>query len=198
MVYSTTTHITINYLPPSATESQGFNHLSSVYLFNVGQACDNNCTAVFDKNFVKIFKSAEVNINALFPPIIQGHRNKPSQPLYSVSLSTYPLSTHKENEIINVLSIQDRIDFYHGALFSPKLSTRCKAIKNGFIQYWPELTVNQVTQYTPISEATVKGHMNSQKSKIRSTKKGPVKKNGHYHTKTHPHSQHFQKQRIIC
>ena len=132
---STTTHLKINSLPPTATKSHGFNHLSSGYIFSVGQACDNNCTAVFDKNSVKIFKSTEVNINALCPPIIQGHRNTPSQPLYLVSLPTFPLLTHKENESINVLSIQDCIDFYHGALFSPKLSTGCKANKNGFIHY---------------------------------------------------------------
>ena len=53
----------------------------------------------------------EVNINVLCPPIIQYHRNTSPQPLYSVSLPTCPLSTHKENESINVLSIQNRIDF---------------------------------------------------------------------------------------
>ena len=70
MVYSATTHIKITYLPESATKSHGFNHLSSGYLFSVGQACDHNCTAVFDKNYGKIFNSTEVNINALRPTII--------------------------------------------------------------------------------------------------------------------------------
>ena len=68
------------------------------------------------------------------------------------------------------------LNFYHGEFFSPKLSTGCKAIKNGFIQYWPVLTVNQVTKYNPISEATVKSHMNSQQSNIYSTKNKPLKK----------------------
>ena len=95
MVYSTTTHLPITYLPPPATKSHSFNHLSYGYLFSIAQACNHNCSAVFDKNSVKIFKSTEVNINALCPPIIQGHRNAPSQPLYSVSLPTYLLSTQK-------------------------------------------------------------------------------------------------------
>ena len=82
MVSSATTHIPISSLPPSATKSHSFNHLSYVYLFSVGQACENNCTPVFDNNSVNIFKSTEININALFPPIIQGHLNAPSQPLY--------------------------------------------------------------------------------------------------------------------
>ena len=92
MASSTTTHLKINYLPPPATKSHGFNNLSSGYLFSVGQACDNNCTAVFDKSSVKIFKTTEVNINALCLPILQGHLDTPSQPLYSVSLPTFPLS----------------------------------------------------------------------------------------------------------
>ena len=118
MASSTTTHLKINYLPPPATKSHGFNNLSSGYLFSVGQACDNNCTAVFDKNSVKIFKSTEVNINALCPPIIEGHHNAPSQPLYSMSLKTHPPSISKENSTINVSSVRDCIAFYHDALFS--------------------------------------------------------------------------------
>ena len=90
MISSTTTHLPITSLPPPATKSHGFNHLAYGYLLSIGQTSDNNCSAVFDKNSVKIFESTEVNINALCPPIIQGHRNAPTQPLYLVSLPTYP------------------------------------------------------------------------------------------------------------
>ena len=78
MVSSTTTHIPINSLPKYATKSHVFNHLESGSLFSVGKACNNSCTAVFDKNSIKIFKSIEVNIDALCPPIVQAHRNTPS------------------------------------------------------------------------------------------------------------------------
>ena len=105
MVSSPTTHLTIPSIPPSATKSHGLNHIASGYLFSVVQACDHNFTAVFDKNSVKIFKSTEVSINALCPPIIQGRRNAPSQPLYSVSLPNYPPSIHKSNATINASSI---------------------------------------------------------------------------------------------
>ena len=43
--------------------------------------------------------------------------------------------------------------------------------KNGFLQSWPGLYVNQYTKYTLIYEATVRGHMNAQLSNIHSTKK---------------------------
>ena len=83
---SSTAYISITYLPPSATKSHGFNHIVCGSLFSVGQACDNNCTAVFDTNSVKMSKSTEVSINALHTFIIQGHHNAPSQPIYSVYL----------------------------------------------------------------------------------------------------------------
>ena len=53
MVSSTTTHLPIPYLYPYATKSHSLNHLASGSLFYVRQACDHNCTAVFDKNSVK-------------------------------------------------------------------------------------------------------------------------------------------------
>ena len=77
MVSSATTHLPITSLPSSATKSHGFNHPASGSLFSFGQAFKHNFTAVFDKNPAKIFNSTEVNITALCPPIIQGHRNAP-------------------------------------------------------------------------------------------------------------------------
>ena len=34
-----------------------------------------------------------------------------------------------------------------------------KQLNNDFLKSWPELTVKQVTKYTPIYEATFKSHM---------------------------------------
>ena len=82
MVSYAYTHLPIPPLSPSNTKSHGFNHLASGYIFSVKQACYQYCTAVFDNNPVKLFKSTEVNTTALCPPIIQGQINTPSQPLY--------------------------------------------------------------------------------------------------------------------
>ena len=70
----------------------------------------------------------EFIINALLPPIIQGRHNSP-QHIYSVFLRTHPPLIHKSNSTINTPSIRYRIYFYHDALFSPTVSTWCKAIK---------------------------------------------------------------------
>ena len=123
MVSSATTHLKIPSLPPPATESHSFKHLAYGSLFSVGQACYHNCTAGFDKNYVKLFKSSEVNINLLCTPIIKGNHNVPTQNIYSVSLPANPPSTHKSNATINVSYFRDCIDFYHGALFYPTIST---------------------------------------------------------------------------
>jgi hypothetical protein len=66
--------------------------------------------------------------------------------------------------------LQDRIAFYHAALFSPVLSTWTHTINAGYLDSWPELTAKQVTQYAPQLEATSMGHMHAQRSNIRSTK----------------------------
>ena len=151
MISSANTHLPIPSPPPSVTKYHGFNHLASGSIFSVVQAFDHNCTAVFDKKSIKIFKSAEVNITALCPPIIQGHRNAPSQPLYSVSLPTHPPSIHKSNATVSFSSIRNRITFYHGVLFSPSISTWRKAIKNGFLQSWPELLLGCCAWMWPLN-----------------------------------------------
>ena len=90
MVSYTTTHIKIQSLPLSATKSNGLKHLAYGSLFSVRQACNNNRSDVFDKKTVNIFKSTEVSINTLCPPVTQGHRNAPPQLIYSVSIPAHP------------------------------------------------------------------------------------------------------------
>ena len=123
MVSSTTKHLPITSIPSSATKSHGFNQLAYGSLFSVIKSCNHDCTDFFYKQSVNIFKSTEVIINELCPPIIQGHLNAPSQHIYSVSLLAHPPSIHKENTTINILWIWDCIDFYRGASFSPKFLT---------------------------------------------------------------------------
>ena len=53
MVSSTTMHLPIPYLPPSATKSYGFNHPACRSIFFVGQDFDHNVTAVFFKTICK-------------------------------------------------------------------------------------------------------------------------------------------------
>ena len=82
MVYPETTHLPITYILSSTTKSHGFNHIASGCIFSVGQSCDHNCTAIFDKQYVEIFMFTEVSINTICPPIIQGHCIEPPKTPY--------------------------------------------------------------------------------------------------------------------
>ena len=68
-----TTKLPIPDLPLTATRAHGFNHLASGSLLSVGQLCDHDCTAIFDKHQVCIFKTAQVTIQLRLPPILTGH-----------------------------------------------------------------------------------------------------------------------------
>jgi hypothetical protein len=177
MTSKSTTNLPLPSLPPSATISHGFPNLSSGSLLSVGKICDHRCTAIFTNNSIKMYRNADVHIKETKPPLISGTRNAPSQPLYNVCLPIPPPIPHSihmlQSESANAAHLphlQDRIAFYHAALFSPVISTWIKAINAGFLDSWPELTTKQVQQYKPHSEATVMGHMHAQQSNLRSTK----------------------------
>jgi hypothetical protein len=68
-------------------------------------------------------------------------------------------------------SVADRIAFYHATMFSPTISTWCRAIDAGHLTTWPELTSKQVRQHLPASRAMLKGHLDQTRSNAQSTKK---------------------------
>ena len=97
---------------------------------------------------------------------MQGHRY-PNTTLYMINMAA-PLRAMKEQHIPDTLranhvyetkSKQDLTIFYHSACFSPIKRTFVDAIKRNAFAYWPGLTVEIVTKYLPITEATIKGHI---------------------------------------
>ena len=156
-------NIKIPTLPPAATEAHLFPSLASGNLLSVGQLCDYGCTAQFDKD--------TATISFQNHPILRGTRN-PNTKLWHLnntsSTATSPTSP-SVNASIGTPSTAARIRFYHAALFSPPLSTLTQAIKSGFLATFPGLDFKSVSQHPPISEATIKGHMNAKRSNQRST-----------------------------
>jgi hypothetical protein len=63
--------------------------------------------------------------------------------------------------------------FYHASLFSPVLSTWCDAIDAGLFTTWPGLTLAQVQRHPPQSIAMHMGHLDQQRSSVRSTQPCP-------------------------
>lgn len=66
--------------------------------------------------------------------------------------------------------IQHLCQFLHAALFSPTVSTLAYAIKNGFIDSFPGLTLETIRKYFPKSHATSKGHLSQERRGVMSTK----------------------------
>ena len=171
-----TAKLPIPQLPLTASQAQGFKHLASGSLLSVGQHCDHNCSAIFDKDKVRIYKTEQVTILPRAPPILTGHRNAQDK-LWSVRLNppTHPSSTPSKqcaNAIIKTHpNLPQRIAFYHGALFSPVLTTWIKAQRNHNLDSWPALSTKQIAKYGPNPEATVKGHKQALCKNIQSTKK---------------------------
>ena len=88
-----TSKLPIPQLPPNATRAHGFQHLASGSLLSVGQLCDHNCSAIFDKAKVHIFKSDQVTIIPRAPPLLTGYRNAQDK-LWSVRL--FPPTIHPQ------------------------------------------------------------------------------------------------------
>ena len=173
MQSSHTSSLPIPSLPASATKAHVFSSLASGSLLSVGKLCDHKCTAIFTNNKVTIHNSNKIDITATAPPILQGTRNAPLQPLYKINLPPLqPTLRATANAVIHNPSIRNRVAFYHAATFSPTVTTWTKAVRNNFLHGWPELTTTQITKYAPNSLATIKGHQHAIRSNIQSTKSG--------------------------
>ena len=66
-------HLPINNLPPEATECHRVPNIN-MPLFSIGQSCDAECIAIFDKEKVIITKTTDVAINHKKSPILEGKR----------------------------------------------------------------------------------------------------------------------------
>ena len=140
-------------------------------LLSIGKFCNDGKIAIFtnDKcmilNDITKLKRVQnlININTL----IQGTRDT-STKLWNINLNN---NKETANSVYHCTKIADTIDYHHRTLFSPVKSTWIKAIQNGNLSTWPNLTADQVQKYLRPSIATAKGHIRQIKQNIRSTKK---------------------------
>ena len=147
-------------LPPQARLVHIFPKLASGSLISIGTLCDAGCSALFRQQKLYIF-------NPKGRIIIQGTRQQSK--LWTIDpVNKRP--THSLSAIIDAPTIAERIAFYHASLFSPTLSTLCKAIDANYLTTFPNFTSKQVRKYPPSTIATAKGHMNAHRANIKSTK----------------------------
>jgi hypothetical protein len=172
----TSSHITelnIPSLPPAARTAHIFPGLSNGSLISIGQLCDHGCTATFTSDTVRI----ELNNTV----VLRGGRS-PCTRLWTLDSPVMPNppatelhAPFNDKNFANHLgehsgTLADRIAFVHASLFSPQLSTWCKAIDEGRLTTFPDITSAQVKRHPPQSVPMVKGHLDQQRSNLRSTK----------------------------
>ena len=167
-----TATLPIPSLDANATKVHIFPTLLSA-LLSVGQLCDSDCSITFKKNEVSIFNSHNDLITTGFRDTSTGMYNIP---LPIPTKMTKPISL--ANGIIKRdTPISDLCQFLHASLFSPTLSTLENAIKHGFLDSFPGLSLKTIRKYLPPSIANSKGHMTQDKKGIMSTQPSPTTTN---------------------
>ena len=161
-----TANVPIPTLPPSATQAHVFPHLHSA-LMSVGKICDADCSVTFTSRQVTIVNSQDDTIATGSRDLSTGLWNLP------LPLPSLPSQPMINGIIKRDTPISDLCEFLHSALFSPTLSTLEQALKNGFLNSFPGLTLKTIRKYLPLSEATCKGHLNQEKMGTMSSKASP-------------------------
>ena len=162
-------------LPITARECHIFPDLGSGSLLSIGLLCDHDVEVLFLKTKVQVFYQGKEILtgrrdytNGLWTIPMSAPTIKINT-CQSVSLNTAHTTadTNREDNIGQTLTcnavtttvtqtIAERVAFYHAALFSPTMSTWCKAIDAGHFVSWPALTSKQVQTHLTTTLATLK------------------------------------------
>jgi hypothetical protein len=141
-------------------------HLGSVNKFS--QA---GYTMVFypGEEGVTIHEPNTFQITTTTPPILQGCKNKG---LWTVTVDNTEQVGLREkvNNVHNIPSTKEAIQYLHAAAGYPVQETWTDAIKAGSYTTWPGINVKMVNPHFPESEETQKGNMKKQRQNVRSTR----------------------------
>ena len=146
-----------------ATSANVIKGLTNTSLISIGQLCDDNCTAIFEKTNLRVYKN-----NIL---VVSGIRNF-KDGLWDIVLGKQP---QYPVQVANIIIRQDKTkrdlaEYLHKCAFSPCISTFRKAIRNGNFLTWPgieELNFNKLIQNTL---PTARGHLDQERKNLQSTK----------------------------
>ena len=137
-------------------------------LLSIGKICDANYTAVFTNKDVKICKSP-LNIPEN-DTLLTGHRDAQNG-LYVMDLNNN-YTTHTANKVDHMhnSTTKNSITFLYLTAFSPAISTLTNAIKKGFFQSWPGLTIEAIKKYVSNMPHVSAGRLDHVRKNICSTK----------------------------
>jgi hypothetical protein len=150
-------------LTKEAKTAHVFEGLTNASLLSVGQLCDDDCTAIFDKCAMRIVKNGMT--------IIQGKRNLVDG-LWDITLPLTPLATVAvANAIIKKsTSHKELADYLYACCGSPPLRTFLRAIKNGNLITFPGICDIDFNKHLTKSIASAKGHLNQERKNLQTTK----------------------------
>jgi len=132
-------------------------------LLSIGQLCDAGCNATFTATTITISHNNVI--------VLQGHHT-PAPKLWE--LDVRQLLTLHANTTIGSATATDLVTFAHAALFSLALSTLEAALWQGHVPELAGLTLQSLRKHPPISEATIKGHLDQTWQNLHSTKRSPL------------------------
>eukprot|EP00978_Attheya_sp_CCMP212_P005327 scaffold11894_cov53-Attheya_sp.AAC.5 len=154
-------NLNITGLPAAASECHIFPSLASGSLLSIGQLCDHDCAVHFNKHNVTIHRGTDL--------ILKGDR-QPLNGLWDIPTVPHHVANNVTSSVTS--TIANRIAFYHVTIFSPAISTWCRAIDAGHhFTTWLELTSKQVRQHLPASRAMLKGHLDQTRANAQSSKR---------------------------
>ena len=117
-------------VPATANKARVFDNLTSGYLLSIGQLCDNECTALFEKDKVTIKNKQQETI-------MTGPRQKTTG-LWTVTIPTKQTKENMSNGMLhNKKTKQDLAKYHHASLWYPTKSTLLKAIKKRLPSHIP-------------------------------------------------------------
>ena len=158
--------------PPHISKESRDTHivlsLASGSLYFVGQLCDDGCDAYFNKNICTITKNGKLVLsgtrtansklwisddikssNALYIDAATVKTfSQASEPQTTINLSSAHSPSHAANALCPEPHLAARIAFFHATLFSPAISSFCRAIGAGLLHSLPgNITSSQVRKY---------------------------------------------------
>ena len=150
-----TASLGITELSDKANMTHLFQSLASGSLISIGQLCDAGCEAYFNKNTVNITLNGQI--------IINGHRSNKTKWLRELKMANSKTAKHHINAVCALPTMHERANFYRAAMFSPTISTLCKAIDSGHLDSFPgNITSKQIRKHCGNNEASTKGHLDQQ------------------------------------
>ena len=122
-------NLPIPQLSPTASECHRIPTIQSP-LFSIGQACDDECIAIFTNKEVTISKANDISISHNEEPLIKGHQadNK----LWHVPVPEQP--THAANSAHTQSNAKKLATFLHTCAGCPQIQSFCKETPwSGFV-----------------------------------------------------------------